>query len=78
VVEDDEIVKRLLERGKTSGRTDDANEGVIRKRIDEYKAKTAPVFKYYHEKNMAQEISGIGEISEINQRLSSLVSSILS
>ncbi len=78
VVEDDEIVKRLLERGKTSGRADDANEEVIRKRIDEYKAKTSPVFDYYSQKDLAQTISGIGEISEINKRLSALISSILS
>ena len=78
VVEDDEIVKRLLERGKTSGRGDDANEEVIRKRIDEYKSKTSPVFDYYSKEDIAIEISVIGEISEINQRLSSLISSITS
>jgi len=78
VVEDDEIVKRLLERGKTSGRADDANEQVIRKRIEEYKAKTSPVYNYYDDKDLAQEISGIGEISEINGRLSSLIESIIS
>ncbi len=78
VVEDDEIVKRLLDRGKTSGRADDANEEVIRKRIQEYKAKTSPVYAYYLKKEIAEEISGIGEISEINQRLSSLISSITS
>jgi len=78
IVEDDEIVKRLLERGKTSGRADDANEEVIRKRIDEYKAKTSPVYAYYNEKNLAQEIAGIGEISDINDRLSSLITSIIS
>jgi len=78
VVEDDEIVKRLLDRGKTSGRADDANEEVIRKRIEEYKAKTSPVYNYYDDKDLAQEISGIGEISEINSRLSSLIESIIS
>jgi len=51
VVEDDEIVTRLLERGKTSGRTDDANEEVIRKRISVYKAETSPVYNYYAKHN---------------------------
>lgn len=77
VVEDDEIVTRLLERGKTSGRADDANEGVIRKRIEEYKAKTSPVYAYYDKVEVAQKISGIGDIPEINARLSSLIASII-
>lgn len=77
VVEDDEIVTRLLERGKTSGRADDANEEVIRKRIEEYKAKTSPVYAYYNKIEIAQKVSGIGDISEINARLSSLISTII-
>lgn len=78
VVEDQEIVTRLLERGKTSGRADDANEEVIRKRIEEYKAKTSPVYAYYDKKGVAQEISGIGQITEINNRLGALISSLIS
>ncbi len=77
VVEDDEIVNRLLERGKTSGRTDDANEEVIRKRIKVYKSETAPVYNYYHDKRKSIEISGIGEITEINGRLSSFIEGLL-
>jgi len=78
VVDDDEIVKRLLERGKTSGRADDANEEVIRKRIDEYKAKTSPVYDYYGKKGKSVEITGIGEIADINGRLSTLIESTIS
>jgi len=76
IVEDDEIVTRLLERGKTSGRADDANEEVIRNRIDVYKSETNPVYSYYQDKGVAQEIPGIGAIDEIFNRLSSMIHSI--
>lgn len=75
-VDDDEIVNRLLERGKTSGRSDDANEEVIRKRIEVYKAETAPVFEYYLKRGLSIEIEGIGSIDEINGRLNALIESI--
>lgn len=75
-VDDDEIVRRLLERGKTSGRADDANEEVIRKRIEVYKAETAPVYAYYDKKSLSVEIEGIGSIEEINDRLNALIDSI--
>lgn len=74
-VDDDEIVTRLLERGKTSGRADDATEEVIRKRIAVYKAETTPVYEYYAAKNLATTIEGVGTIDEIFQRLSHLISS---
>jgi len=77
VVDDNEIVTRLLERGKTSGRADDANEEVIRKRIDEYKAKTSPVYDHYDGQGISQEIAGIGAIPEINERLSALIESVM-
>ena len=76
VVDDEEIVKRLLERGKTSGRSDDANEEVIRNRIQVYKEETSPIYEYYNGKNLAQEVQGIGDIQEINERLSTVISSL--
>jgi adenylate kinase len=63
-VNDDEIVNRLLERGKTSGRADDANEEVIRKRIGVYMAETEPVYDYYNKKDLATKIAGVGTIDE--------------
>ncbi len=75
-VDDDEIVKRLLERGKTSGRADDANEEVIRNRIAVYKAETSPVYNYYAEKDLSVEIEGVGSIEDIQGRLASLIESI--
>ena len=68
-VDDDEIVSRLLERGKTSGRPDDANEEVIRIRIDEYNAKTSPVYNFYLKQNKSQKVNGVGSLEEIFERL---------
>lgn len=68
-VPDDEIVKRLLERGKTSGRPDDQNESVIRKRIEVYRQETTPVYDHYHTKERATKIDGVGEIETIFGRL---------
>ncbi len=60
-----ELEKRLLLRGKESGRPDDANPEVIRKRIVEYNSKTAPVANYYKDQNKFSSINGIGTIDEI-------------
>ena len=46
-VEDEELVKRLLERGKTSGRKDDSDESIIQNRISVYNKETAPIFNFY-------------------------------
>ncbi len=64
-VDDQELEKRLLNRGKDSGRPDDANPEIIRKRIDEYNSKTAPVANYYKTQAKFQGINGIGTIDEI-------------
>ena len=73
-VDDEELVSRLLERGKTSGRADDAKEDVVRNRLEVYKKETAPVYAYYDDIKLAQSISGIGSIEEINNRLNTLIS----
>ena len=64
-VDDDELMKRLLLRGKDSGRADDQNPDIIRKRIDEYNAKTMPVANYYKSQNKFKGINGIGSIDSI-------------
>ncbi|CAM4287739.1 adenylate kinase [Aquirufa beregesia] len=64
-VNQEELTQRLLERGKTSGRPDDQNEDLIRKRVQEYGEKTAPVAGYYASQGKFQGIDGIGEIEEI-------------
>ena len=68
-VDDDELTKRLLERGKSSGRADDANESIIRNRIQEYNNKTAPLKEFYTKQNKLQSIEGEGSIDSINAKL---------
>ena len=65
VVDNAELEKRLLNRGKNSGRPDDANPEVIRKRIVEYNSKTAPVANYYKDQKKFTSINGIGTVDEI-------------
>jgi len=72
-VPDNEIISRILERGKTSGRPDDTDEVVIQKRIDVYKQETTPVFDYYHQQDKAQKIDGVGAIEDIFTRLTSIL-----
>lgn len=68
-VGDDEIVKRLLERGKTSGRADDQDEVTIRKRISVFQQETSPVFDYYAEVEKSVKVEGVGSIEDISERL---------
>ncbi|WP_413666184.1 adenylate kinase [Mucilaginibacter sp. Mucisp86] len=64
-VNDDELERRLLDRGKESGRADDANPEVIRKRIKEYNDKTAPVAGFYQNQNKFKNINGVGSVDDI-------------
>src|ERR1700748_2631909 len=64
-VNDNELERRLLERGKESGRPDDANPEVIRKRIKEYNDKTAPVAEFYKNQNQFTSVNGIGSKDQI-------------
>lgn len=64
-VEDEELVKRLLNRGQLSGRADDRNEDIIRRRILEYNTKTLPLKVFYSEQGKFHSIKGIGTIDEI-------------
>ena len=73
VVESDELEKRLLLRGKDSGRPDDANPEIIRKRIVEYNSKTAPVANYYKDQNKFSSINGVGTIDEIFSSICAVV-----
>lgn len=64
-VSEEELVKRLLQRGQTSGRSDDTNEEVIRKRFSVYTAETSPVAAYYIAQEKFHPIKGEGSIDEI-------------
>lgn len=64
-VSEEELVKRLLLRGKTSGRADDQNEELVQKRVQEYNTKTRPVADFYAAQGKFTPVNGIGEIDEI-------------
>jgi adenylate kinase len=61
----EELIARLLNRGKTSGRSDDTNETVIRSRIEEYERKTAVVGEYYDRFSKLVKIKGEGGVEDI-------------
>jgi adenylate kinase len=69
-VSENELIKRLLNRGLTSGRADDVNEDIIRNRIVEYEKKTAAVAEYYKKYDKVVFIHGEGDVDEIFQALS--------
>ncbi len=68
-VEHNELIKRLLNRGKDSGRADDRNSEVIEKRIKVYNSETTPVIEYYDYQNKYKSIAGMGTIDEIFNNL---------
>lgn len=69
-VSEEELVKRLVKRGETSGRSDDSNEQVIRARIIEYHQKTAAVADHYQQAHRVVLVKGEGSVEEIFERLS--------
>lgn len=72
----EEIVKRILDRGKTSGRPDDNDRSIIENRIQVYENETTPVFEYFHQKGLSVEIDGMGGLQEVFTRISKVVESI--
>lgn len=68
-VDNEELIKRLLLRGKESGRPDDQNESIIRNRVNEYNTKTLPLKNFYSEQSKFHSIDGIGSINQIFNEL---------
>jgi adenylate kinase len=75
-VTQEELVKRLLNRGKTSGRSDDTNEEIIKARITEYENKTAPVAGHYDKKGKLVKIKGEGSVDDIFTALESEIEAL--
>ena len=69
-VPEDALVTRLLERGKTSGRTDDTDEVKIRNRFNEYNTKTAILKDYFDAQQKYYGVNGVGSIEDITKRIS--------
>jgi adenylate kinase len=72
-VDEEELIKRLVHRGKTSGRSDDADEIVQRKRQEVYRNETLPVAAYYKKQNKVINIKGMGTVDEIFSFLSEII-----
>ena len=72
-VEQEELIQRLLNRAKTSGRADDADESIIRNRIAVYERETAPVAEYYKGHGKYFGVIGIGKVEEITKRLCEII-----
>lgn len=64
-VDNEELIKRLLQRGRETGRPDDQDENIIRNRVNEYNNKTLPLKEYYSEQSKFHAINGIGSIDSI-------------
>ncbi len=75
-VQEDILVQRILERGKTSGRPDDQSEEKIRIRFNEYENKTAVLKEYYQTKGKYYGINGVGTIDEITDRLKNVIDNL--
>jgi adenylate kinase len=68
LVPPEELVRRLLERGRDSGRSDD-NEDTIRRRLGVYDTQTAPLRHYYRDRGILHEVDGTGDIDEVTDRV---------
>lgn len=74
-VPEQELVNRILLRGKESGRADDASEEIIRNRIETYRAQTAVVADYYSTQGKYFDINGLGTMDEVFERICSVIDS---
>lgn len=72
-VDDEELVDRIIKRGRISGREDDKNESVIFNRIITYNKKTAPLKNYYDEQGKYHSIKGVGTVEDVFARLTDTI-----
>ena len=74
-VDEQETIQRLINRGKTSGRSDD-NEETIRKRLEVYHRQTEPVADYYRKIDKYRQVDGMGNIDEIFERIDNILKEV--
>lgn len=72
-VTEDEVVKRIMGRGATSGRADDLKEETIRTRYENFLNYTAPVYAYYEELNLAHKVDGMQSPAEVAVAIDAIV-----
>lgn len=65
VVSEEELTRRILHRGKTSGRADDQNESIVKNRVAEYRNKTEPLARYYAGQSKLKEIKGEAPVQDV-------------
>ena len=75
-VPQEELVKRILLRGRDSGRADDANEEVINNRIEVYNSQTAIVAEYYSNQGKYSAVNGLGSMDEVFERICAVVDGV--
>jgi adenylate kinase len=68
LVDEEQLVERLLRRAEIEGRSDD-NEEAIRQRMREYREKTEPLIAYYRGRGVLREVDGVGTVDEVAQRI---------
>lgn len=76
-VPEDELVTRILLRGKSSGRADDQSEEIIRNRIQIYNSQTAVVADYYKKQGKYESVNSHGSVEEVFERISKVIDSRL-
>ena len=76
-VDNKTLVERLINRGKTSGRSDDQSEEKINKRLQEYDKKTKPLINFYAKQKKFTSINGVGLFSDVTNRLESTIDSLI-
>jgi len=72
-VDEEELIKRLIHRGKTSGRSDDTDENVQRKRQEVYRNETLPVAAFYDKQDKVVNVKGTGTVEEIFASLAGII-----
>ena len=77
IVDDQEIIDRIVKRGATSGRSDDSDPVVIQNRIDTYKKQTTPVADFYGQFNKTKTVKGVGTVEDIFESLCREIDGIL-
>lgn len=75
VADQDELVRRLLQRAIEQGRADDTEE-VIRKRLEVYAAETAPLIELYSARGLLAQVDGLGEIKDVSSRITQAISKL--
>jgi adenylate kinase len=71
-LDEKECIKRLVNRGATSGRSDD-NDAAIRNRFREYQEKTLPVMQFYKDKGMYRAVKGDGTIEQVREDIAAVM-----